>query len=153
MAVKDVSSSHFIEIYHGTSKANVAAIRMQGIRLDLSRLNLDFGKGFYTTADRAQAVKWATRMPDGGEVLTFRILASEYSKLLGLHFATATPSWGRFVRHHRLGGRMHHYDFVEGPMLKNPRNFLRSGIAKAFGHQISFHTQKTVNLLMKGLAP
>jgi len=147
------TAGHFVEVYHGTSKASTVAIRSQGIRLDLSRPNLDFGSGFYTTADRTQAAKWASRTSDDGEILTFKIPESDCSKLRGLHFSQATTSWHRFVRHNRLGGKLHSYDFVEGPMLGNPSIFLRGGVSKAFGHQISFHTQKSSNLLMRGLVP
>ncbi|ASA54569.1 hypothetical protein BSQ33_01680 [Vibrio gazogenes] len=57
----------------------------------------------------------------------------------------------RFFRHNRLGGRMHQYDTVSGSMLSNPGVFLRGGTGKAFGQQTTFHTQRAIKLLFKGL--
>jgi hypothetical protein len=47
---------------------------------------------------------------------------------------------------------MHNYDWVEGPLLWNPWDWLKGAPLDASGHQISFHTPATVDLLNRSLA-
>jgi len=91
-------------------------------------------------------------MHPGGEVLEFRLRMSEFSKLKSLDIGSRTPSsLGRFFRHNRLGGRLHSYDLVEGPLLGNPRSFLKGSQPRTFGQQSSFHTPHGLRLLEEGL--
>jgi hypothetical protein len=46
---------------------------------------------------------------------------------------------------------MHSYDYVTGPLLGNPEYFLWNKIAEIFGQQTSFHTQRAIDMLYKGL--
>jgi hypothetical protein len=46
---------------------------------------------------------------------------------------------------------MHSYDYVSGPVLNNPRAFYAGKPASTFGDQISFHTQRAIDLLQGGL--
>jgi len=114
---------------------------------------LDFGQGFYTTTDSAQAAQWASRFSDGGEVLTFQVRTSELNQLNGLNFTSAESSWEKFVLNNRAGGSMHGYDMVSGPMLGNPRQVLSGANPIGWGQQTSFHTQAGANLLSGSLLP
>lgn len=47
-------------LYHGTTKVSAQSI-CRGINLKASQGRLDFGKGFYLTANKGQAKVWAKR--------------------------------------------------------------------------------------------
>jgi len=99
-----------------------------------------------------QAIKWAQRSLDGGEVLKFRVTKSEIENLNGLIFSEGSSAWENFVRSNRQGSPLHDYDFVDGPMLLNrPRNFLKGEPPINGGHQMSFHSEDAVQMLMKYL--
>lgn len=141
-----------IRFYHGTTKSGASSIRSNGIDLSFSRTKTDFGRGFYTTTDRAQAQIWAAARD--GEVLEFSVSRQALAGLNGLDMGAKTqPSLFRFFRHNRLGGRMHSYDAVSGPMLGNPGSFLRGKPGRIVGQQTSFHTQDAIDLLYQGLQP
>ncbi|MGE0131417.1 MAG: RHS repeat-associated core domain-containing protein [Blastocatellales bacterium] len=144
----------FIDFYHATSRAGSASIRKVGIDLAESRAKTDFGRGFYTTTDKAQALEWAAqKFGDSGEVLTFRVNASDLGNFKGLRFDGPTADYLDFVRGHRTGSPMHDFDFVEGPLLGNPGPFLLGAKAYTWGQQTSWHTQRAFGTLMKGLLP
>jgi len=85
-------------------------------------------------------------------VLEFRVPSKDLAELHGLDLATSTQrSVARFVRHNRLGGGMHEFDFVEGPMLANPGQFLRGRPPSFFGQQTSFHSSEALGLLERSL--
>ena len=46
-------------LYHGTDDASAPAILRGGVNLALCSPLTDFGRGFYTTSNAAQAVTWA----------------------------------------------------------------------------------------------
>ncbi|NJL27459.1 MAG: DUF3990 domain-containing protein [Thermoanaerobaculia bacterium] len=145
-------SERFLYFHHGTSAANAGSIRQRGVDIHRSRVRVDFGRGFYTTLNKAQAEKWAAqKFGDSGKVLSFRVPASRLEVLKGLEFAQASPSWASFVRHHRLGGSQHNFDFVTGPALANPRQFALGWDPKAIGTQTVWSTEAAVELLMRGM--
>jgi len=145
--------NEYIDLYHGTSTANAASIRGNGIDLSQSRVELDFGPGFYTSRDAAQALDLASRrFGSDATVLHYRIRATALDALNGRLFAGPTEDYLRFVRSMRSGDPMHSYDVVEGPTLRNPLRFLRGQQdAVVFGNQVSFHTQEAVDILNAGL--
>ena len=143
----------YITVYHGTSRNFAKNIRENGISLAYSRAKTDFGKGFYTTLDKAQATKWAARASDGGEVIAYRVRIRDLESLDALNFSDATHSWARFVRHNRLGGRMHGHDIVSGPMLANPKSVVKRGQLRGFRQQVSWHSDGAIELLQQGLRP
>lgn len=51
---------HTIDWYHGTLSTEVASLK-EGIKVDHSKRNCDFGIGFYLTSRKKQAIKWAKR--------------------------------------------------------------------------------------------
>jgi len=144
-ALRGIRHRHF---YHGTSREGAAGIRRSGIDLGRSRTKLDFGKGFYTTTNKAQAVRWADRR--GGEVLIFRAAKSALRRLSVKTFSQASPEWAAFVRAQRVSGAtMHGYDVVSGPMPKGPGfgAFLRGGALPQLGQQTSWHTLPAIESL------
>ncbi len=53
-------NTHMV-LWHGCVNTHAQGIEANGIDLSRSRNALDFGRGFYTTTDRGQAVRWARR--------------------------------------------------------------------------------------------
>lgn len=117
----------------------------------------DFGWGFYTTASREQAEKWAQRraLHDGKAIVN----TYEYTPDSNLHtvtFADTTIEWLDFVAACRTSKKMpHQYDIVSGPMADDTiwnyvNDYLNGEISKEaflelcrFRHptqQTSFHT-------------
>ena len=140
-------SDDMVDLYHGTAKKWAPGIRRDGIDLSVQRADSDFGRGFYTTNNRAQAENWAARNADGGAVLHYRVPRAELGKLNALKFDRADADWESFVMHNRTFGSMHSYDTVEGPYLGNPEHALNGKPLVAEGHQLSFHTDSAVNML------
>src|SRR5256885_7978263 len=122
----------FADFYHGTGERYAKAIRDNGIDLDKSSPKTDFGRGFYLTIKRAQAEEWARKnfALDRPTVMHFRVpyayLVPGSRSLCGKVFGSANAEYLAFVRHHRVNGPPiggGGYDFVEGPLLLNPRDF------------------------------
>ncbi|WP_099190500.1 RHS repeat-associated core domain-containing protein [Tepidibacter mesophilus] len=146
------SKDDFIEVYHGTNYKGAKSIKKSGIDISTYRSTTDFGKGFYVTRKKNQAIKWVKRKFRGnGEVLVFKVPKLEFNELNGKVFDSANIDWEEFIKHNRLGGELHKYDFVEGPMLANPTTFIDDGKLESFGNQISVHTDKAIELLNKSL--
>jgi hypothetical protein len=149
IAAKDGS----IDLYHGTSSGGAANIRSNGIDVSAGRANRDFGQGFYTTRLPAQAARWASdNFGDSSTVLHYRVPSSMFDGLSGKVFPDANGEYLDMVRSMRSGG-MHSFDYVEGPVLRNPRDFLAGKEPITFGNQISFNSETSVNLLNGYLLP
>ncbi len=140
-----------VDLYHATTRSNAASIRANGIDLSASRANVDFGPGFYTTRDPAQAADWAARLQKRGfdsEVLHYRVPQSELDSLSGMAFPGPTPAWEDMVRSQRLlGGPAHGMDYVEGPMVGNVFGSWGGGPIDPWGNQVSFHTPGAASML------
>lgn len=147
-AKNDKNRERYITLYHGTSAESALDIHKNGIELSKQRAKTDFGKGFYVTADLKQAQEWAGK---SGLVLVFKVKDSELRSFNGLIFTKADNTWENFVRYNRNGGKLHNFDYVEGPMLGNPKQFAKGEKAKAWGHQLSIHTQEMIDWLEDGL--
>ncbi len=130
-----------ITFYHGTKNPWVG----DGFDISRARAKVDFGKGFYTTTDPAQAAIWAGKT---GVVLEFKVPRSALAGLNSLDMGLATQSsLFRFFRHNRLGGRLHSYDTVSGTMLREVDDFLEGGARITSGQQTSWHTQESLDLI------
>ena len=99
-------------VYHGSS--------MEILSPDIyhSRANVDFGKGFYVTPIKEQAVKWATRFKrDRGEgiVTVYRFdmeqCKSDYKVI---EFDGYTEEWLNFITSCRKSEDVSDYDVVIG---------------------------------------
>jgi hypothetical protein len=143
-----------LDLYHGTAARHAQTIRQDGIDLTYGRPDSDFGKGFYVTNNLDQAVEWMKHQTRGepGEVLHYRVPADELQKLHGQSFAGPDAGWQDLVRGMRSQtDPMHPYDWVEGPLLLNPRDFVAGKPPVTGGHQISVHTPDAVDLLNRSL--
>lgn len=82
-----------------------------------SRLNVDFGKGFYTTPIYEQAEKWCNRFKSRGkEGFISRYVFDEkgYKELKALKFDAYTEEWLDFILCCRRGQDNTDYDLVIG---------------------------------------
>ena len=124
-----------------------------------ARYSKDFAFGFYCTARKEQAVRWATRFPITGYVNEY--LYTENPDLKVRHFETMTEDWLDFIVFCRNGGN-HDFDIVEGPMANDTifnyvQDFIDGNISReAFWalarfkrptHQICFHTTEALKTL------
>lgn len=121
--------------------------------------NKDFYFGFYCTAYRNQAERWATRYGKKGYINKYEYTPD--NKLKYLRFDNMTEEWLDFIVACRLG-TPHTFDIVEGPMADDAifnyvQNFIDKKISRAAfwelakfnhpTHQISFHTISALNTL------
>jgi len=86
--------------------------------ISFSRINVDFGKGFYTTPMREQAVSWAGRFKrkhGQGIVSTYEIdMSAIYDNTAVLTFDDYSEEWLDFVIACRRGENQGDYDIVIG---------------------------------------
>jgi hypothetical protein len=149
----------FIDFFHGTSLANAQKIRDHGIDLSKGSRYVDFGKGFYVTTDLNQARTWAKTIfkDETPYIVHFRVAVTDLEPggMCGVVF----PGYGganfqAFVLAMRtfeppVGGAG--YDFVEGPYLANPFDFISGAAApQVVGQQDSFHTARGATILTAG---
>ncbi|MET9220739.1 RHS repeat-associated core domain-containing protein [Streptomyces sp. NPDC003300] len=145
-----------VDLYHGTTGGGLRGILANGVDTTFSTRAMDFGKGgFYVTNDLEQAQKWsrilAGRSGDVPEVVHFKVPKSELEALRSKVFNGTSDELANFIRHNRMGGAMHNYELVEGPMLLNLKAF-RKGAAGVFdGHQIAVFGSKAADLFTRSL--
>jgi len=143
-----------LDLYHGTAARYAATIRENGIDLTYGRPDADFGKGFYVTDNLEQAREWMKHQSHGepGAVLHYRVPANELHELSGRSFSEPDAAWQDLVRAMRAQtAPLHPYNWVEGPLLLNPQDFLKGKSPVTGGHQISVHTPDAVDLLNRNL--
>ena len=91
-------SDDFVTFYHGTSPNNASQIRLNGIDLSKSKLDNDFGSGFYMTTSISDAVESATMMSKSvQDVAEFRVPKSKLDNLSALRFDSPNQEWADFV--------------------------------------------------------
>jgi len=151
-----------IRLYHGST----VAVRKPSLRP--GRPNADFGKGFYTTSNYEQAVRWAHIKQEREEAERAVVSVYEFDESLlerqDLNirkFTGADESWLYFVTGCRKS-RPHKYDLVQGPVANDKVfttvNLFESGVLSAEAailqlkayktyDQLSFHTAKVVKTL------
>jgi hypothetical protein len=146
-------------VYHGTTDAARASI-LSGVQVSLGHSKADFGKGFYTTTNLAQAKAWAVRMSDRRPgtlplVIRFTLSRDALANLTSIWFvrgdSNAVEFWS-LVHHCRTGGIDHArpvppgwYDVAVGRLSVSWR--LRKIRPEPDWDQISFHTTNSENLL------
>lgn len=101
-----------MKLYHGSYVA------IEKPDISFSRENVDFGRGFYVTPIKEQAVSWAQRFKcrDGqGVISVYEIDASKLKEEASiLDFDEYSISWLDFIVLCRQGGSSGDYDVVTG---------------------------------------
>ena len=107
-----------MRLYHGSN------MRVTDIDLLKSRPAKDFGRAFYLSADREQAVDMGRFKVDtfGGEVVVneFEFDENALAELNYLRFEEYTEEWAKFVLANRETDECaHDYDVVYGPIAND----------------------------------
>jgi hypothetical protein len=104
-------------LYHGSNRD------FNAVDLSESKDRRDFGKGFYTTTIREQALQWGYNVFNrfGGDCIFlygFDFLPS--ADLSSKHFPEISDEWFDFILSNRtIGGLQHSFDFVQGPVAND----------------------------------
>ncbi|GHT46681.1 hypothetical protein AGMMS49965_24390 [Bacteroidia bacterium] len=154
-----------MKVYHG------GLVEIEKIDLSQSRLNRDFGAGFYVTNIQEQAEFWARRKGQRhgtkGYVTEFTFYENAYKhyELKVLRFDGYTEDWLDFVvmnRNPEVAEPAHEYDIVEGPVADDDITqridaYLEGAVTKEkfldelkFArptHQICFCTTRSLQML------
>ncbi len=148
----------YVWLYHGTTTAGLDSILENGIDPTYQERNppkggLDFGPGFYVTENRTQAEDRARAAArSGGEpvVLAFRVPKAQLEMYKHESLKESDPRLTEIVDRGRankpVGGGN---DYIEGPMLGNPREYAAGARANWWGHQIAVLTSRLASALMK----
>lgn len=101
-----------MKLYHGTNYSSAINICQQGIDLSKSLPYLDFGKGFYTTEDKAKAAKRAIKKTadlnrrrgtnEAPWIVEITVDESVLSKLKVKEFDSPNIDWCEFVTNNRF---------------------------------------------------
>ena len=116
---KDILSSNNIQVYHGSD------ILVQNPKIIQSVRALDFGTGFYTTANIEQAKSFAKRVRDrNGSLESYISIYSVKTDLLKnmnyLYFNEPDKKWLDFVSLNRNGSYTgKDYDIIYGPVAND----------------------------------
>lgn len=147
-------------IYHGSVED------FDDIDLQKSKDRRDFGKGFYTTVLKQQAVDWAYRKSlreNKSKYYVHRYLFVEEDFLKVKRFDSLSKEWLEFIKENRSkGGTQHAFDVVIGPVADDNTmetvQLYISGVLTAdeaverlrynnVNNQVTFHTEKALKAL------
>lgn len=105
-----------IKLYHGTNTT------FDKVELDKCLLYKDFGRGFYLTTIRTQALARAKNKCnfEGGAptILAYQFDEKELANLNVKYFEKPTEEWANFIfaNRNKRNKKMHNYDIVIGPV-------------------------------------
>jgi len=149
-----------MKLYHGSNQ------EFDNVNLSKSKDRRDFGKGFYTTTIKEQALQWGYNIynrfgGDGIFLYEFDFLPSTY--LISKRFLEISDEWFDFILSNRnLGGIQHNYDYIQGPVANDKIYLTITGFIDGLytreeamqrlrysrtNDQVSLHTEKAVSLL------
>lgn len=147
-------------VYHGTT------YDFKSIELAKSRNRRDFGRGFYTTILKTQAIEWGYRLSLREKAqcyYLYQYIFEENEMLKIKRFDSLNQEWLEFIKRNRAqGGTQHTYDIVIGPVADDNTmetvQLYISGILTAeeavkrlryskVNNQVSFHTEKALAYL------
>lgn len=157
-----------MKLYHGSN------CEIDEIDLNMSKPNKDFGRGFYLSKEKEQAMKMAEykAFQIGGEpfVTTYEFDEAFLSNgtMNVMIFDGYTEDWAHFVfdnRNAAVGQHTHGYDIVVGPIANDRvglqiRRYIEEEISfetflerlkymKGITYQYFFGTEKAIKLLKK----
>ena len=105
-----------ITLFHGSNQD------FERVNLEKSRDKRDFGRGFYMTTLKDQAVRWAQNMfiRHGGERYVYEFVLDISPGLRIKQFDGLNHGWLDMIKRNRLnGGTQHDYDVVWGPVAND----------------------------------
>ena len=146
-----------VTIYHGTVERHVPSV-LAGVDLRFAEAKQDFGRGFYTTPLRRQAIAWANRLLTRPRVrgrpavIAFDVSLDDLARLDTLAFVRGESEADRFWSlvwrcrrddlHHGRVSNDGWYDVVVGPVAAD----WSQRIPMLGYEQLSFHTEAIMRL-------
>jgi len=147
-------------LYHGSNQS------FSNVDLTKSKDKRDFGKGFYTTTIREQALQWGYNMFnrfDGEGIFLYEFVFSPSSNLKSKQFSEISDEWFDFILLNRTSNVLQHdFDFVQGPVANDKTVLTITGFVDGLftreeamrrlrysktNDQVSLHTENAVSLL------
>ena len=133
-----------MKVYHGSW--------MEIAEPDLkhSRTDVDFGKGFYTTPLREQAVKWCGKFKRRGKqgiVTTYEFDESTSSSLKILSFDSYSEEWLDFILKCRRKQDSSDYDIVMGGVANDKQEAIKRLRYEKPNMQICFRSERALKQL------
>jgi hypothetical protein len=147
-------------LYHGSNQS------FNNVDLSKSKDRRDFGKGFYTTTIREQALQWGYNMFNrfGGEgIFLYELDFSPSGSLKSKQFPEISDEWFDFILSNRVSsGLQHNFDFVQGPVANDKTVLTITGFIDGIftreeamrrlrysksNDQVSLHTERAVSFL------
>jgi hypothetical protein len=103
-----------VTLFHGSNQD------FEAVDLSKSRDKRDYGRGFYMTTMKVQAMSWARNMfirHKGSGQYVYEFVLEISTDLKVKHFGGISPEWLDMVKRNRIhGGTRHEYDIVRGPV-------------------------------------
>jgi len=147
-------------LYHGSNQD------FNEIDLSKSKDKRDFGKGFYTTTIKEQALQWAYNMFNrfgGVGIFLYQFEFLPSTGLLSKRFPKISDEWFDFILSNRtFSGLQHGFDFIQGPVANDKTIVTITGFIDGVytreeamrrlrysktNDQVSLHTERAVSLL------
>jgi hypothetical protein len=148
-------------IYHGSNHD------FNKVDISKSKDRRDFGRGFYTTTIKEQALQWGYNMfsRSGGDgIFLYEFEFSPSADLSSKRFLKISDEWFDFILSNRtIGSLQHNFDFVQGPVANDKIITTITGFIDGLytrteamrrlrysktNDQVSLHTEKAVLLLI-----
>jgi len=103
-----------VKLFHGSNQD------FESVNLEKSKDKRDFGRGFYMTTIRIQAIRWAQSMyvrNGGAGRYVYKFVLNISPDLRIKRFDSLDIDWLNMVKKNRInGGTQHDYDVVWGPV-------------------------------------
>jgi hypothetical protein len=147
-------------IYHGSNHD------FNKVDISKSKDRRDFGRGFYTTTIKEQALQWGYNMfsRSGGDgIFLYEYEFSPSADLSSKRFSKISDEWFDFILSNRtIGGLQHNFDFVRGPVANDKTVTTITGFIDGLytrteamrrlrycktNDQVSLHTERAILLL------
>jgi hypothetical protein len=147
-------------LYHGSNQ------NFDSVDLLKSKNRRDFGRGFYTTTIKEQALQWAYNMFNrfGGDgVFLYEFEFSPSVDIKSKVFSNICDEWFDFILSNRASDVLQHdFDFVQGPVANDKTILTITGFIDGLftreeamkrlryaktNDQVSLHTERAVSLL------
>jgi len=92
------------------------------------------------------------------DIVAFRVRARDIERLQGKIFESPDQGWKDFVVNARHGDLNHTYDYVEGPVVRNPPALMKGRMPTALiapdgrpAQQLAIFTKRAVYLFNNGM--
>ncbi|MCK4258853.1 MAG: DUF3990 domain-containing protein [Halanaerobiales bacterium] len=104
-------------IYHGSTTEFQKSLKT--IRINVSRKDLDFGQGFYTTSNKNQAIEWAQGKSTSRHkplLLTYKVNFDIIKELKGNFFDLPNEEWAKLIYKNRVEttDQLAEFDYIYG---------------------------------------